>query len=116
MFRPASLGATFVILLSFIVLGGCNNRPQPVVSNVTRQEHPEFINGEMDWGSEVTCDVTNKGVAGMVHVNVTLSSSEGEWSRNQEIMLGEGETRRLTYFFQEPTINATNLQALVRVQ
>jgi len=104
-----------IVLLSFTVLSGCAWGPRGSVWNITRQEHPAFINGEMDWGSEVGFDVKNEGARGMIHINVTLSCSEGQWVRSQDLLLEAGQPKHVTYFFQEPTINATNLQAQVRV-
>ena len=105
-----------VAILGALLLGGCFARPKGVVSNVTRQEHPEVINGAMDWGSQVDFDLRNAGDKGLVHVVVTLSCSEGEWNRTQDILMEAGELRHLTYFFQEPTINATNYQGRVNVE
>jgi hypothetical protein len=65
----------------------------------------------MDWGSEVGFDLRNNGERGVTHIVVVLSSSEGQWSRAQDLELETGKSRHLTYFFHEPT----NLQALVRV-
>jgi len=107
--------ALAIVLLSVAVLGGCLRGPRGRVSNITRQEHPELINGNLDWGSEVGFDLKNEGESGMIHITVTLSCSEGQWVRSQDIFLEAGQFKHLTYFYQEPTINTTNLQALVRV-
>ena len=104
-----------VALLSITLFGGCSWGPHGSVWNITRQEHPSLIRGEMDWGSEVGFDVKNEGERGMVHITVTLSCSEGQWVRSQDLLLEAGQPRHLTYFFEEPTITATNYQALVRV-
>jgi hypothetical protein len=108
---------TFV-LLSICIVIGCSLTPKPhgKVSNISKQEHPELINGEFDWGSEVGFDLTNEGDSGIIHVTVTLSCSEGQWDRTQDLLLEAGHSKHLTYFFQEPTINATNLQARVHVE
>jgi hypothetical protein len=111
--RPISLAVT---LLGLVLLASCDSGPRGVVSNLSRQEHPAFIAGDMDWGSEVSFDVRNNGERGLIHIVVVLSSSEGEWSRSQDLQLEAGEFRHLTYFFHEPTINVTNLQGLVRVK
>jgi hypothetical protein len=87
--------------------------PHGVVSNVTHQEHPEMIDGTLDWGSEVGFDLTNQAVRGTIHVTVTLSTSEGQWMRTQDLLVDQGQTMHLTYFFQEPTINASNYQPVV---
>jgi hypothetical protein len=48
-------------------------------------------------------------------VSPKLSSSEGEWSRTQNLSFDAGESRELKYLFPEPTISAGNLQARVSV-
>jgi hypothetical protein len=108
--------ALVLILLSIALLAGCVKRPRGNVSNIIRQEHPMLVNGDMDWGSEVGFDLKNEGERGMIHVTVTLSCSEGQWVRSQELLLETGQSMHLTYFFQEPTITASNYQALVRVE
>jgi hypothetical protein len=116
--RPR-VGRFAALILSFAAasLGGCGLfGPRGVVSNVTHQEHPELINGQFDWGSEIACDVRNQAERGTIHITATLSTSEGQWSRSQDLVLEKGQTIHLTYFFQEPTINATNYQAVVHVE
>jgi hypothetical protein len=107
--------ALAIVLLIVSLFGGCARGPHGSVWNITRQEHPALISGEMDWGSEVGFDVKNEGERGMVHISVTLSCSEGQWARSQDLLLEAGQPRHLTYFFPEPTIAATNFQALVHV-
>ena len=116
--RPR-VGRRGALIFSFAAapLGGCGLfGPRGVVSNVTHQEHPELINGQFDWGSEVACDVANQAERGTIHITATLSTSEGQWSRSQNLLLEKGQTVHLTYFFQEPTINAANYQAVVHVE
>ncbi len=105
-----------MVLLGVALIGGCAKRPHGNVSNVTRQEHPALVNGKMDWGSEVGFDLKNEGERGMIHITVNLSCSEGQWVRSQELLLEAEQSIHLTYFFQEPTINSANYQALVRVE
>jgi hypothetical protein len=104
------------VFFLFAVLMGCT-RPTPngQVSNIKVEEEPELVNGQMDWGAKVSFTVTNFGVAGTIHVSVHLTCSEGEWTREQDLIFRPKETMSLTYFFQEPTINATNIQAHVVV-
>ena len=116
-FGVGKLALCFSILCSGS-LAGCDLTPSPhgVASNVTHQEHPQLINGEFDWGSEVAFDFTNTSARGTIHITVTLSSSEGQWNRSQDLLFEKNQTMHLTYFFQEPTINATNYQAVVHVE
>ena len=109
---PRTLALLAILGLS--IGAGCEfAHPRGVVSEITRQEHPALVDAEMDWGSEVGFVLTNAGDRGMIHVAVTLSSSEGQWNRSQDLLLEAGQSRRLVYFFSEPTINATNFQARV---
>lgn len=73
------------------------------------------INNEPDAGVNVKVTLTNVGEAGYIKVNAELSTSEGEWSRSQNLQFGKGESRPLTYFFHEPTIMAENIQCRVNV-
>lgn len=102
------------LLAAIGILAGCGPfGPHGVVSNVNHEEHPQLVDGNLDWGSEVSCDVTNQAVRGTIRITVTLSSSEGQWARTQDLLLDQGQSMHLTYFFQEPTINASNYQAVV---
>ena|ERR1035437_5909948 len=100
-----------------MILLGCGSTPQPNghVSNVQVTEEPELVDGQPDWGAKVTFTVTNSGAKGQIHVNVRLTCSEGQWSRMQDLDFGPQESMSLSYFFQEPTINATNYQTQVSV-
>jgi hypothetical protein len=102
-------------LLGLVLLTSCTSGPRGIVSNISREEHPALIAGEMNWGAEVGFDLRNNGKRGVIQIVVVLSSSEGQWSRKQDLVLEAGELRHLAYFFHEPTINVTNLQAMVRV-
>jgi hypothetical protein len=104
------------ILFLFAILMGCPApTPNGQVSGIKVEEEPELVNGQMDWGAKVSFTVTNTGVGGTIHVNVHLTCSEGEWSRDQDLIFRPNESMTLSYFFQEPTINATNIQAHVVV-
>jgi hypothetical protein len=63
------------------------------------------INNEPDAGVNLKVTVTNVGEAGYIKVSPELSTSEGEWSRSQNLQFNKGESKSLTYFFHEPTVN-----------
>ena len=69
-----------------------------------------IVNGEFDYGFQILPEVINNGEQGDVNITVTLSCSEGEWTRNQTLNFDANETKNLSYVFTEPTVNATNLQ------
>lgn len=74
-----------------------------------------FINDEFDAGAKITFTLKNVGESGIIKIMPKLSCSEGEWTREQSVILNAGESREFTYFFHEPTINATNIQGSVSV-
>jgi hypothetical protein len=74
-----------------------------------------FINGELNYGITATVTVMNTGQTGFIKVIVYLKSSEGEWVKCDEIPFTAGEYRTLTYFFPEPTHNATNIECRANV-
>lgn len=81
----------------------------------TWEDDVQLRKGWPDAGVTTKTVVTNTGRRGMVMVAVTLSCSEGEWGREQKILFDPGETRTVEFFFHEPTINATNVQTMVRL-
>jgi hypothetical protein len=85
------------------------------VSNFVRREDTRFVNGELDYGFTLTFIVENKGKAGIIKIMPWLSCSEGEWTRTQNLQFEAGESKNLTYFFHEPTINSENVQSGVKI-
>jgi hypothetical protein len=70
-----------------------------------------IVDGEMDAGYNAHLKVRNQGEPGLIQITVTLSCSEGEWSRTQKLNFDSNEERNLEFFFHEPTMNASNVQA-----
>jgi len=104
-------------LLLFILIShvACSEA-KGVVSNV-RIEHDAVLDsqGQPDYAVAVSFTVENVGKDGVLMVSPTLSSSEGEWSRTQNLQFEAGESRDLKYLFSEPTLSAGNLEARVSV-
>jgi hypothetical protein len=70
-----------------------------------------LVNGQPDWGYQVKVLVRNAAdVKGFFGIQVSLSTSEGSFERQQEYVLEAGETQSLNYSFHEPTIGASNVQ------
>ncbi|HYA98522.1 MAG TPA: hypothetical protein VEH49_10525 [Methylomirabilota bacterium] len=118
-----NIGCLALLLPLAAVLCACSSPPPAPknnahgsVSNVRVTGEAQLINGEMDWGELVTFDLVNTGERGMLHITVVLSTSEGQWTRTQDLEFGAQESRTLSYFFQEPTINVTNVQARVSAE
>lgn len=84
-------------------------------SNLKCEKSAGLVNGEMDAGVNITVVVTNAGEAGAITVRPEITTSEGEWSRSQELHFKKGESKTLTYFFDQPTINASNIECQVGV-
>lgn len=79
------------------------------------QHDSRIVSGEPDYGFTVTFRVTNHGEPGLIRIMPWLSCSEGEWARSQNLTFASSESRDLTYFFHEPTINAENLEYGVKL-
>lgn len=74
-----------------------------------------LINGEPDAGVRVKTTIRNEGKEGFLRVKARLSSSEGEWTREQKLHFDSGESKDLAWFFSEPSVNASNVQSWVEV-
>ncbi|HTG33968.1 MAG TPA: hypothetical protein VLB76_13645 [Thermoanaerobaculia bacterium] len=79
------------------------------ISNLAGEPDVGFINDAADAGYKVSLTVTNVGKSGTIRVAPWLSSSEGEWKREQNLPFEAGASRNFEFFFNEPTINATNI-------
>lgn len=91
------------------------SRAAGTVSDLSASEETALVNGEPDYGVKVKFTLLNVSEAGLITITTRLSTSEGEWSRSQKLSFSAGESKLLTYFFHEPTINATNIQYSVTV-
>lgn len=85
------------------------------VSSLSGKEEVSLVSDQPDYGIKIHFSVTNKGEAGTIKIMPWLSCSEGEWSRTQNLSFGKGEVEELSYFFHEPTINATNIRFGVKL-
>jgi hypothetical protein len=81
----------------------------------TWENDVQLRNGWPDAGITTIIDVTNTAKKGLIMVSVTLSCSEGDWEREQKMLFDAGEARKVEFFFQEPTIHATNIETRTRV-
>lgn len=86
-----------------------------VTTNLAATSDVGLINNEPDYGIKISFQVQNVGDAGLITIQPWVSSSEGEWQREQKIQFAKGETRPFSYFFHEPTVNAANVQYGVKV-
>jgi Protein of unknown function (DUF2628)/GYF domain 2 len=108
----AFAGASFAVGLFIAIASGAGQvqKPHGEISNLGAAEDTQIVNGDLDYGFNVRLTVRNTGAAGTIIVTPWLTCSEGQWTRSQQIVFDAGESKQLTYFFNEPTINATNVQ------
>jgi hypothetical protein len=113
-------------ILAALCLTGCDvqtnrqisalmSNAKGVATNLIVESDVGLINGEPDYGIKFSLQVQNVGDAGPITILPSVSSSEGEWQREQKVQFAAGETRTLSYFFHEPTINASNVQGVVKL-
>ena len=88
----------------------------PRITNMQAGHDTRIVNDEFDYGVTITFTIKNVGEAGMIRLQPWISCSEGEWSREQNLNFDAGESMDLSYFFHEPSINASNLQYGVKHQ
>lgn len=93
------------------LLSGAKGR----ASNILCEPSAGIVDGQPDAGINVKVTVTNVGSEGFISIRPELSTSEGEWSRSQDLNFSKGESKTLTYFFKEPTLMADNIQCRVGV-
>ena len=108
---------TFVSTLALVVLAGCDgivSRAKPHMSDFQCEPDAGVYNQQFDAGWAAVFHLTNNGSPGEVYIRAELSTSEGEWYREQTIQFDEGESRSLRFFFHEPTINASNITCIVK--
>lgn len=84
---------------------------QPVVQVIS---DVFYINGQADAGYTVKATIRNEGNAGFAVLLAQLSSSEGTFVRQRDFYFAAGSTQEIVFQFHEPTINAYNVQAIVR--
>lgn len=111
---------SLIALVGFLTtaFSGCGVMTSEAESQLSNfKVEPDFgiINGEFDAGQTIKVTVKNTGKKGALTIVPKLSSSEGEWTRQQTLTFEAGESRNLTYFFHEPTINSTNIEGTVKV-
>ena len=102
---------TLLIFVAYAILaaGTENSDANCEISNLTGEPDVGIINGEADAGYKISLTVKNVGKSGAIKIAPWLSSSEGEWKREQNLPFEAGASRELEFFFYEPTINATNI-------
>ncbi|SRR5258706_13783713 len=115
---PLRILSFAVMLAACLGMTGCESmlsRAKGEVSGLKISPDVGIINDKPDAGYKVEFTLTNRGDAGVLAIRPWLSCSEGNYTRSQDMQFNAGESKRLSYFFHEPTINATNVQGGVNV-
>ena len=103
------------IVVGYLVLAAGSEGPSQAncqLGTISVKEDITFREGP-DAGYLVTFPIRNTGQDGLISLTVRLSTSEGTFTREQQLSLGANVSRDLSYAFHEPTINVTNVQARV---
>jgi hypothetical protein len=113
--RLNSLIALGILVVVSLACRGLGSKAKGKASDLKCEAEVGIVKGEMDAGVKVSVVVKNVGDSGFITIKPEISTSEGEWTRSQDVTFTAGESKSLTYFFEEPTINATNIQCRVGV-
>lgn len=84
------------------------------VSNVTVSPDFFIINGEADAGFVVSVLTEKTNRDGEVTLEVNLSSTEGDVTKERKVYMKKGQRNNILFQFHEPTINAQQVTALAR--
>ncbi len=107
------LGTIVVVVIIFAAIGYFSdnqNNAKCIITGEPIQPEVFIINDEPDAGYTYKLNAKNVGDTGEITVEVTLSTSEGEFNRKQTLAMDSGEQRKLSFSFPEPTVNASNIQ------
>jgi hypothetical protein len=109
-------------LLLLIPLSSCEvakvalSQAEGMVSNVQLESDLTADGqGNPDYAVTVYCNVKNVGEEGKLLVTYMVTSSEGDWTKQDDLYFRAGETRSLTKLFPEPSFRASGLRAYVKV-
>ena len=85
------------------------------ISNFKCASGVKLVDGELDYGVTVSLSLLNVGKAGVIKITPLVSTSEGDLKREQTLQFDAQESKDLSYFFAEPTVNATGVQCRLKV-
>lgn len=90
--------------------------PKTKIENFQITGEPRMINGALDYGAAVSFDVTNISEEPQkIQLHTEVECSEGKWSQDQKVDLAAKESRHLSMFFPQPTIEAKDCKGSVQV-
>lgn len=83
------------------------------IVHVSQNEDTYYLKDDFDFGYTVNTKIQNIGERGHIDILATLSTSEGVFKREQNVLFEKGQIFTLAYQFNEPTINATSIQGRI---
>lgn len=99
------------LLLNTVFFNQCiGNGPKGRIVSSDCKPKVGLIDNKLDAGINVAISVRNEGKAGIIKVQAMLNSSEGSFSRSQELYFKENEVKNLKFLIHEITVNAENLE------
>lgn len=106
------VGLAIVAALAVVLAVSTRERPHPVavIAEHRCESTIGVVDGEADAGVQATCAVRNEGAPGVVRVAMTLSCSEGRWTREQDVFVPANATQSVSTTFFEPSIAARDVQ------
>lgn len=101
-----------LVVIGFIGAAVFDSSNKAKCELLSRSLKPDLflIQGEADAGYRYNVRVKNIGEKGEITIVAKLSTSEGEFKREQTLLFDSQEERNLSFTFHEPTVNATNIQ------
>lgn len=84
-------------------------RPSCAVQDVRMEAKTDIVNGDFDWGVQLTGIIANQGPAQYLMVSADLSTSEGSFRRQQRLRFESGQMRHMGFFIHEPSAGAQNI-------
>lgn len=106
-------GGVLILMLIGAFISSNSSRAKCELVGLDTKDSVAVTNGEFDASYVIKATVKNVGKGGDITIRAELSTSEGNFSREQTLTVEEGETRNLSYEFPEPTVNVSNVQGRI---
>lgn len=112
----ATIAAAAGLLLGAAASERIDSKARGKMSPAVCKPDVGMANDDFDAGISVQATLANLGQSGPLEVEARLSTSEGEWTRSERVTLEAGAEQSLSFFFAEPTVNATAIRCTMTVQ
>jgi hypothetical protein len=88
--------------------------PRCEVLQVNVAEHIFSTKGESDYGFVIVAPVKNHGIKGVINVDLTLETTQGDFQRKFQGEFDAGENKNIQGEFQEPTLGVADVKGRVK--